>query len=156
MAPAYEAAIITVFRQLVEGGFVYRACGRWHWCPVCATALAEAEVEYTDHTSPAIYVRFPFSGTAEDAAAIAVEPGDAAELAQHHQQLAAVIWTTTPWTLPANLAVCLNPHLEYVAVKVEHAYYVVAARLAAAFLKATGCHETGRRIPVNLGTPRRA
>ncbi|MBP1684090.1 MAG: Isoleucyl-tRNA synthetase [Deltaproteobacteria bacterium] len=150
MAPAYEAAIITVFRQLVEGGFIYRGLRPVHWCPVCATALAEAEVEYTDHTSPSIYVRFPFCGTAEEAAAIALLPEDAAELAQHYQRLAAVIWTTTPWTLPANLAVCLNPHLEYVAVQVEHADYVVAARLADAFLKATGCRETGRRIPVNL------
>jgi len=151
MAPVYEAAIITVFRRLVEGGFVYRGLRPVHWCPVCATALAEAEVEYTDHTSPSIYVRFPFSGTAEEAAAIAVEPGDRAELAQHHAQLAAVIWTTTPWTLPANLAVCLNPHLDYVAVNVDHAYYIVAARLVEAFLQATGCRETGRRIAVNLG-----
>jgi isoleucyl-tRNA synthetase len=150
MAPLYEAAIIRVFRQLVEGGFVYRGLRPVHWCPVCATALAEAEVEYTDHTSPSIYVRFQFAGTAEEAAAIAVRPGDAAELARHHQELAAVIWTTTPWTLPANLAVCLNPHLEYVAVNVETAYYVVAARLADAFLNATGCREAGPRIPVDL------
>lgn len=151
MAPAYEAAIVTVFRQLVEGGFVYRGLRPVHWCPACATALAEAEVEYSEHTSPSIYVRFAFSGTAEEAAAIAVDPEDAVVLAQHHQELAAVIWTTTPWTLPANLAVCLNPHLEYVAVAVQDAYYIVAARLADAFSKATGCVETGRRLRVNLG-----
>ena len=108
-----------MFRELVEGGFIYRGLRPVHWCPVCATALAEAEVEYSDHTSPSIYVKFAFTGSADDAGAIAVDPGDAAELARHRKELAAVIWTTTPWTLPANLAVCLNPHLDYVAVAGE-------------------------------------
>jgi isoleucyl-tRNA synthetase len=150
MAPEYESAVITVFRELVEGGFIYRGLRPVHWCPVCATALAEAEVEYTDHTSPSIYVKFPFIGSADDAGAMAVEPGDASELAHHHRELAAVIWTTTPWTLPANLAVCLNPHLDYVAVPVNGAYYIVATRLADAFLAAIGRRDRGRRIPVNL------
>ena len=150
MAPEYESAIIRVFRQLVEGGFIYRGLRPVHWCPVCATALAEAEVEYTDHTSPSIYVKFQFIGSADDAGAMAVQPGDASELAHHHRELAAVIWTTTPWTLPANLAVCLNPHLDYVAVPVNGAYYIVAARLADAFLAAIGRQDRGRRIPVNL------
>ena len=150
MAPEYEAGIITVFRELVERGFIYRGLRPVHWCPVCATALAEAEVEYTEHAAPSIYVRFPFAGSADDAGAIAVRPGDATELARHHRELAAVIWTTTPWTLPANLAVCLNPHLDYVAVPVNGAYYIVATRLADAFLAATGLHDRGRRIPVNL------
>ena len=150
MAPEYEATIIKVFREFVEGGFVYRGLRPVHWCPVCVTALAEAEVEYAEHTSPSIYVKFAFSGSADDAAALAVDPADAAQLAQHHGELAAVIWTTTPWTLPANLAICLNPHLEYVAVPVDGAYYIVAARLADAFLNAIGAVEKGRRIPVNL------
>ena len=117
MAPEYEAAIIKVFRELVEGGFIYRGLRPVHWCPVCATALAEAEVEYSDHTSPSIYVTFPFAGSADDAAAMARRPGRRA-LSWHAitSELAAVIWTTTPWTLPANLAVCFNPHLDYVAV----------------------------------------
>ena len=150
MAPAYESSIIKVFRELVEGGFIYRGLRPVHWCPVCGTALAEAEVEYSGHTSPSIYVKFAFAGSADDAGAIAVNPGDAAELARHHTELAAVIWTTTPWTLPANLAVCLNPHLDYVALRVDSAYYIVAARLADAFLTATGFAAHGRRIPVNL------
>jgi isoleucyl-tRNA synthetase len=150
MAPEYESAIIKVFRELVEGGFIYRGLRPVHWCAVCATALAEAEVEYTDHTSPSIYVKFPFVGSADDAGAIAVHPGDASELAHHHAELATVIWTTTPWTLPANLAVCLNPHLDYVALPVNGAYYIVAARLVDAFLAATGLQDRGRRIPVNL------
>ncbi len=150
MTPDYEAAIIRVFRQLVERGFIYRGLRPVHWCPVCATALAEAEVEYTDHTSPSIYVAFAFSGSAEEAGAMATRPEDAAELAPRHRSLAVVIWTTTPWTLPANLAVCLNPHLDYVAVPADGAYYIVAARLADAFLAATGQTEQGRRIPVSL------
>jgi isoleucyl-tRNA synthetase len=150
MTPEYEATIIQVFRELVEGGFIYRGLRPVHWCPVCATALAEAEVEYSDHTSPSIYVKFPFTGSADDAAAMAVQPGDASELAHHHRELAAVIWTTTPWTLPANLAVCLNPHLDYVAVPVNGAYYIVAARLADAFLAAVGREDRRRRIAVNL------
>jgi isoleucyl-tRNA synthetase len=150
MAPEYESAIIKVFRELVEGGFIYRGLRPVHWCAVCATALAEAEIEYTDHTSPSIYVKFPFVGSAEDAAALAIHPTDRNELAAHHTELAAVIWTTTPWTLPANLAVCLNPHLDYVAVRADGAYSIVATRLADAFISATGMHERGRRIPVNL------
>src|SRR5512139_454233 len=150
MAPQYEAAIIRVFRILVEGGFIYRGLRPVHWCAVCGTALAEAEVEYSEHTSPSIYVRFPFTGSADDVAAMAVNPNDAAELLQHRGHLGAVIWTTTPWTLPANLAVCLNPHLEYVVLFAEGAAYIVAARLANAFVSATGIHEKGRRIAVNL------
>jgi len=150
MAPAYESSIIKVFRELVERGFIYRGLRPVHWCPVCVTALAEAEVEYTDHTSPSIYVKFAFTGTADDARAMAVEPEDADALARHAQDLAVVIWTTTPWTLPANLAVCLNPHLDYVAVPVDATYYIVATRLADAFLSATGLTSNGRRIPVNL------
>jgi len=150
MTPDYEASIIRVFRELAERGFIYRGLRPVHWCTVCATALAEAEVEYTDHTSPSIYVKFPFVGSAEDAAAIAVAPGDGAELATHHRELAIVIWTTTPWTLPANLAVCLNPHLEYVALPINGAYYIVATRLVDAFLTTTGLADRGRRLPVNL------
>jgi isoleucyl-tRNA synthetase len=150
MAPSYEAGILRVFRALVEGGFIYRGLRPVHWCPVCATALAEAEVEYTDHASPSIYVRFPFIGSADDAEAMAVHAGDAHELGKHHKELAVVIWTTTPWTLPANLAVCLNPHLEYVALAVDGAYYIVAERLAEAFLAATGFEGKVRRIPVDL------
>ena len=150
MTPAYESSIIKVFRELVEGGFIYRGLRPVHWCPVCATALAEAEVEYSGHTSPSIYVKFAFTGSADDAGAIAVDPGDASELGRHRKELAAVIWTTTPWTLPANLAICLIPHLDYVAVPVNGAYYIVATRLADAFLATTGLTDRGRRIPVDL------
>jgi isoleucyl-tRNA synthetase len=150
MSPDYEAGIIGVFRELVEGGFIYRGLRPVLWCAVCATALAEAEVEYTDHASPSIYVKLAFTGSAADARAMAVDPTDGEVLAQQREKLAAVIWTTTPWTLPANLAVCLNPHLDYVALPVDGEYYIVAARLADAFLDAIGKSSQGKRIAVNL------
>lgn len=151
MAPSYEAQIVRVFRELVEGGFIYRGLRPVHWCTVCRTALAEAEVEYADHVSPSIYVRFPFTGTPEQAASMARREEDRGELAAHAKQLFVVIWTTTPWTLPANLAVCLNPHLDYVALRVGEAYYIVAERLAESFLAVIGAgEEAHKRIPVDL------
>lgn len=151
MAPEYEAQIVRVFRELVERGFIYRGLRPVHWCTVCRTALAEAEVEYAEHRSPSIFVRFPFIGTAAQAAAIARREEDRQKLAAAAAgRLFVVIWTTTPWTLPANLAVCLNPHLEYVAVRVGPAYYIVAERLADAFLSVIGAREEVERIPVDL------
>ena len=102
-----------------------------HWCLFHSTALAEAEVEYADHKSPSIYVR------------LSLRDGLGAALPELLAYPAAlVIWTTTPWTLPANLAVVANPELEYVALPVERGglteYLVVARGLAAAFLAA--CH----------------
>ncbi len=155
MTPDYEAAIVRVFRQLVERGYVYRGLRPVHWCPVCATALAEAELEYTDHTSPSIYVRFPFIGTPDEAAALARSPADGGALRASAAAgtLAAVIWTTTPWTLPANLAVCFNPGLDYVALDLGDETVIVAARLADAFLAATGlAGREGRRTALDLDT----
>jgi isoleucyl-tRNA synthetase len=152
MSPEYEAGIIRVFRKLVEGGFVYRGLRPVHWCATCATALAEAEVEYSEHVSPSIYVRFRFVGSGAEARSIAVNEADGAELEKRSGELFGVIWTTTPWTLPANLAICLNPHLDYAAVEVAGALYIVAERLAARFLEAIGHDAQARRIPVNLTT----
>ncbi len=150
MMPAFEAGVVRVFRQLVERGYIYRGLRPVLWCAVCRTALAEAEVEYHDHKSPSVYVRFAFSGTLEEAAGMAKDTADAAELRANAANLAVVIWTTTPWTLPANLAVCLNPILDYVAVHIDGKYYVVAERLADAFAAAIGATESGKRIPVDL------
>jgi isoleucyl-tRNA synthetase len=151
MSPEYEAGIIRTFRLLVEGDYIYRGLRPVHWCPTCGTALAEAEVEYADHVSPSIHVRFRFRGSAEQAAGMARDAGDRQELAAARDSLSAVIWTTTPWTLPANLAICLNPHLEYVAMKVGDEYLLVAHRLAAAVLEAAQVDAGGvRMIPVDL------
>jgi len=151
MSAEYETGIVRTFRKLVEGQYIYRGLRPVHWCATCGTALAEAEVEYADHVSPSIYVRFRFRGTAEQAGAIAVDAADAPELAASGDKLSAVIWTTTPWTLPANLAVCLNRQLDYVAMKVGEEYLIVAARLVDAVLQATGLSATEvRKIPVDL------
>ena len=154
MTPAYEAAIVRMFRKLTERGFIYRGLRPVHWCATCSTALAEAEVEYGDHHSPSIYVRFPFAGTPDEAAALARTPSDAEALrkAAGSGRLAAVIWTTTPWTLPANLAVCFNPTLDYAGLDLGEETVIVAARLADAFLAATGlAGQEGRRFAVQLG-----
>jgi isoleucyl-tRNA synthetase len=140
MAPEYDAAEIRVLRKMVENGYVYRGLRPVHWCFDCRSALAEAEVEYRDHVSPSIYVAFAFNSNLNDAGALAAEAKDRAELEAAHKagKLAAVIWTTTPWTLPANLGISLNDTFEYVALKVGDHYYVVASRLAESVEKEAG------------------
>ena len=145
-SPQYDAAEIGVLRDLVENGYVYRGLRPVHWCFDCRTALAEAEVEYHDHTSPSIYVAFPVNANLTDAAALAADPAQGAALAEAHSRgkLFAVIWTTTPWTLPANLGISLNGGFEYVALESGGNFYIVAARLAEAVEKACGMAVTRR------------
>src|SRR5579883_1325465 len=140
MDPAYDAAEIGVLRTLVARGYVYRGLRPVHWCFYDRTALAEAEVEYREHTSPSIYVAFRLNDRATAPATLAADPAEGAELAAAHraQKLFAVIWTTTPWTLPANLAITLNAAFDYVALKVGDRYYIVTARLAEAVAQACG------------------
>jgi len=105
-----EANIIRSLSKIVEGGHLYHGLMPVYWCPVCASALAEAEVEYQDKMSPAIDVAFNVADVADLAKRIEL---DERELTQP----SVVIWTTTPWTLPANEAVSLHPELEYVLVQ---------------------------------------
>ena len=98
----YQAAIARALGRFVEQGLVYKGKKPVHWCIHCRTALAEAEVEYEDHTSPSIYVEFPLA------------PESAGELAARVPALAGrdvsvLIWTTTPWTIPSNLAIAFHP-----------------------------------------------
>ena len=103
MAPAYEAKIVTVFGKLVEKGLIYRAFKPVHWCTHCQTALAEAEVEYANHKSLSIYVKFSLSrGKLFSSFPTSI-----------------LIWTTTAWTLPANLAVAVHPEYEYAVVEIS-------------------------------------
>jgi isoleucyl-tRNA synthetase len=150
MAPEYDAAEIRVLRKMVENGFVYRGLRPVHWCFDCRSALAEAEVEYRDHVSPSIYVAFAFNSNLKNGGALALEAKDRAELEAAHKagKLSAVIWTTTPWTLPANLGISLNETFDYVALKVGAHYYVVAARLADSVEKECGL-TVERRIALN-------
>ncbi len=149
-SPEYDAAEIGVLRDLVENGYVYRGLRPVHWCFDCRTALAEAEVEYHDDSSPSIYVAFALNSNLTDAAALAAEPAQGPLLAGAHAKgkLFAVIWTTTPWTLPANLGITVNGGFEYVASESGGNFYVVAARLAEAVEKACGLTVT-RRIALS-------
>lgn len=112
---AFEADIMRTLGDILENGHIHRGYKPVHWCTDCASALAEAEVEYQEKTSPAIDVRFAVVD--EDAF---WQRCHAAMPVQHHGNLAVAIWTTTPWTLPANQAVALHPDLTYVIVEYEH------------------------------------
>ena len=119
----YEAAILEEYGKFYLSGAIYRSKKPVHWCATCHTALAEAEVEYEDHRTPSIYVKFPLK-----------ENLDRDALAADYL----VIWTTTPWTLPANLAIAVHPDVEYAVVRVGDEGLVVAAELAAGFLAHLG------------------
>ncbi|MDR4509357.1 MAG: isoleucine--tRNA ligase [Candidatus Brocadiaceae bacterium] len=103
--PGYEAGIIDVFARLVDKGYIYRKKKPIHWCTRCKTALAEAELEYKNKTSPSIYVNFKLTDI----------PGNLFKGADS-ACMNLMIWTTTPWTLPANLAIAVHPEYEYAAV----------------------------------------
>lgn len=119
MKPAYEAATARELARFVAGGGVMRAKKPIYWCCSCHTALAEAEVEYYDHTSPSIYVRFALPDAGLRALFPQADPSRAF----------VAIWTTTPWTLPDNMAVCLHPDFDYVLVQAGDAQYLLAAEL---------------------------
>ncbi len=104
----YESSVMKVFSELVKQGYVYRKRKPIYWCTHCETALAEAEVEYHEHTSHSIYVKFQDNNDPDRFF---------------------IIWTTTPWTLPANVAVALHPDYEYVEIKVGNERWVLAKQL---------------------------
>ncbi len=124
--PAYEAAQIGVFGEMALKGYIYRGLKPVHWSPSSKTALAEAELEYPEgHTSPSIYAVFPVTALGEDAKA---------SLGDYLSSLGVAIWTTTPWTIPGNLAVAVNPELNYAVVErsaddSQCQYLIVAAEL---------------------------
>ena len=131
--PEYEAGNIEIFKKLYLDGSIYRGRKPIHWCSHCHTALAEAEIEYSDEKSPSIYVKFacteipaPF---AEAAANAGIEKANI------------VIWTTTPWTLPANQAVCVAPDAEYIAAIVDGELCIMAEELAGAVAEIAGWGE---------------
>jgi isoleucyl-tRNA synthetase len=112
----FEAEIVRVFKRLVEGGYVYRGLRPTMWSPTSRTALADTEIVYQDHVSKAIYVRF----------ALRKDPN---RLFERFPNLYTVIWTTTPWTIPANLAVAFHPEFRYAVVAVGQDHYLVAESL---------------------------
>jgi len=119
----YQAAIVRALGRFVERGMVYKGKKPVHWCIHCRTALAEAEVEYENHTSPSIYVEFPLSDAGGDALGARVP-----ELAG--RKVSALIWTTTPWTIPSNLALAFHPEAMYAAYPFGERVVIVAEALA--------------------------
>jgi isoleucyl-tRNA synthetase len=120
----YQAAIARAFGRFVAQGLVYKGRKPVHWCIHCRTALAEAEVEYEEHSSPSIYVEFPLSPESMPDLVARVP-----ELSGH--EVSALIWTTTPWTIPSNLAIAFHPEFSYGAYELDGRAVIVAEGLAA-------------------------
>jgi isoleucyl-tRNA synthetase len=134
MSFGYEASIVETFYDFFEKGFVYKGLKPVFWCIHDRTALAEAEVEYEQHTSPSVYVRYKLTS---DPAAI--------HTALAGKQIYTIIWTTTPWTLPASQAVAFNPTMEYVAIACVGGTYIVAQALLSSVI--AHCHLMSARNP---------
>ena len=136
MSKEYEGTVIKAFRELLEKGHIHRDKKTIYWCVSCETALADAEVEYKDKTSPSIYVRFPLETLPEELAAVA------------KNRASIVIWTTTPWTLPSNMAAAVSEEENYRVLETGGQYLIVADKLADAFLAAVGLEAVkGALIP---------
>lgn len=140
MMPAYEASIIREFGKFVERGGVYKGLKPVLWCTQDRTALAEAEVEYDNHTSPSIYVKFPVV-TSPD---VLGRTFPDVEFPGEVTSVSVVIWTTTPWTLPANQAVCLHPDIDYAFVHIGDELLIMAEKLLESVAKA--CALEGYRV----------
>lgn len=126
LSNTYSASIIEAFRKIVEKGFIYRSKKPVHWCSSCRTALAEAEVEYEDISSPSIYVRFSLKTSPPS-------------LIPYRTSV--LIWTTTPWTLPANLAVAFHPEYRYAAVKIAGEVIIILKELIEGITKRLGVEQ---------------
>ena len=126
--PDFEAEQIRVFGEMYKKGYVEKGMKPVYWCASCETALAEAEVEYADHTSTSIYVRFKFDEeSTEKINKLIAGTAD--------KDIYAVIWTTTPWTIPSNMAISMHPKFEYTFFEYKGDIYVAAQELLASFLK---------------------
>ncbi len=123
--PEYEAKQIEVFGAMAKNGHIYKGLKSVYWCTSCETALAEAEIEYAEKKSHSIYVKFPL-----------IDDKGMLPIGIDHHNVYAVIWTTTPWTLPANVAICIHAELDYVWVEAEQEIYLLAAELADAVMAA--------------------
>ncbi len=129
MSPEYERAELLVFADMVERGLIYRDLKPVYWCPHCETALAEGEIEYQSHRSSSIYVAFP------------LVPGESPLPANTR----AVIWTTTPWTIPSNVAIAIHPELRYAVVQTDEGPLLLAEDLVPSVLKHLGLTLLGHR-----------
>jgi isoleucyl-tRNA synthetase len=142
MSNHYEAETARLFGRFVERGYVYKGARPVYWCVYDQTALAEAEVEYREHTSPSVYVKFPLSEDNLEGKAFKRELlGDEDD----PRRVFFLIWTTTPWTLPANLGISVNPNFEYAAFEAGGEVYIVASELLGDLTVKLGI---GRQAPV--------
>lgn len=143
IAPEFEAEQIRVFGEMYENGYIEKGLKSVHWCTSCETALAEAEVEYADHTSTSIYVRFKFD---DESTNKIKELVNSSQLKANNSPIYSVIWTTTPWTIPSNLAICLHPKLEYTFFEKDGDIYVIAQELLASFLADVSWEESDIKV----------
>ncbi len=130
MSPEYESSTARLFGKFLERGYIYKGLRPVYWCIHDQTALAEAEVEYRDHTSASVYVKFPLETDPAE-----IDPALAGKT------VFVVIWTTTPWTLPANLGITVHPDFDYSAVEANGEVYIVASELANSFAETCGLGE---------------
>ena len=128
MAPSFEAEEVKVFGEMYKKGYIYKGLKPVYWCPDCQTALAEAEIEYANDTCHSIYVKFKVTD----------DKGKFTAMGLDLDKTYFVIWTTTTWTLPGNLAICVGPEYEYTVVKADGENYIMAAELVPAAMKARG------------------
>jgi isoleucyl-tRNA synthetase len=119
MNPQYESVVLSTFFSFYENGFVYKGLRAVYWCMHDKTALAEAEIEYENHTSPTVFVKY---GLLDDPSRI--------DAALAGKKVSTIIWTTTPWTLPASMAVAFHPDEDYVGLESGGEVYIVASKLA--------------------------
>lgn len=128
LKPEYEARQVEVFGKMAKDGYMYKGLKPVYWCPDCNTALAEAEIEYANDPCTSIYVKFNVTD----------DKGLFTAMGLDLSKVYFVIWTTTTWTIPGNLAICLGPEYEYTLVKNGDEYYVMALELVAPTMKAAG------------------
>jgi isoleucyl-tRNA synthetase len=130
LTPEFEAKQVKVFGAMAQKGLIYQGLKPTYWCPTCETALAEAEVEYADDPVTTIFVKFQVHD-------------DQGKLAQYGDlsKMYFVIWTTTTWTLPGNMAICLNPQLEYALVRANGEIYIMASELVDSVMSQSGITE---------------
>src|SRR5438067_1350767 len=131
MSPQYEATIVETFYKIFDRGLVYKGLRPVYWCIKDKTALAEAEVEYEDHTSPSIWVKYRLTSDPAQ-----IDPALAGK------EVSTIIWTTTPWTLPASMAIAFHPEETYVALETGGEVYIVAEKLSAQTVQSTGLTAT--------------
>lgn len=131
LKPEYEARQVEIFGEMAKRGYMYKGLKPVYWCPDCNTALAEAEIEYENDPCYSIYVKFNVTD----------DKGVFSGLNIPLEKIFFVIWTTTTWTIPGNLAICVGPGYEYTLVKVGDEYYCMALELVAATMKAAGITE---------------